>query len=82
LAAELARLIEGHDDLELFAPPTTGVVLWRPRDANARAIRTRLRRVSVSLTEVAGETWLRSVAANPLADPRLVVDEVRAAIAG
>ncbi len=82
LAAELARLIEGYDDLELFAPPTTGVVLWRPRDADARVIRARPQRVYVSLTEVAGEAWLRSVAANPLADPRLVVDEVRAAIAG
>jgi len=82
LAAELARLVEGHDDLELFAPPTTGVVLWRPRDADARAVRARLRRAYVSLAEVAGETWLRSVAANPLADPQLVVDEMRAAIAG
>jgi len=82
LAAELARLVGGHDDLELFALPTTGVVLWRPRDADARAVRARLRRTYVSLVEVAGETWLRSVAANPLADPRLVVDELRAAIAG
>ncbi len=82
LAAELARLIEGDNDLELFAPPTTGVVLWRPRDADVRAIRARLRQSYVSLAEVAGETWLRSVAANPLADPRLVVDEVRATLAG
>lgn len=34
----------------------------------------------VSLSTVHGETWLRSVAANPNADPDLVVDAVLEAL--
>lgn len=80
LADTLARLVAAHDHLELYAPPVTGVVLWRPRHADARAVRDRLRRSVVSLIEVDERTWFRSVAANPLADPQLVVADVLTAL--
>ncbi|MDP9375447.1 MAG: pyridoxal-dependent decarboxylase [Chloroflexota bacterium] len=82
LAADLARLVDAHPDLTLLAPPVTGVVLWRPRGADTRAIRARLRRSVVSLAEVDGQTWFRSVAANPLAEPERVVADVLDALGG
>ncbi|MBI3688424.1 MAG: aspartate aminotransferase family protein [Actinobacteria bacterium] len=87
LAEELADRIEAEPELELFTRPSTGVVLWRPARWPARwpagtdlgAVRSRLTRSFVSLTEVRGEQWFRSVAANPMADPARVVDDMRAA---
>ena len=81
LATRLAERVEREPDLELFAPPSTGVVLWRPAGAPARDVRDRLEGAFVSLSTVHDETWLRSVAANPNADPGLVVDAVLAALA-
>ena len=75
-AQQLADRVDEEPRLELFAPPPTGVVLWRPADAEAAGIHARTRGAFVSLTTVHGETWLRSVAANPNADPDLVIDAV------
>lgn len=83
LADQLAERIAREPGLELFAPPVTGIVLWRPRHADARAVQQvqeRMRGAFVSITEVRGQTWLRSVAANPQAEPDRVVDSVLAAL--
>lgn len=80
IAAELAALVEAEERLELWAPPVTGVVLWLPREGDADAVRARLTGAFVSAAEVAGERWLRSVSANPMAEPRLVVERVLAAL--
>ncbi len=79
IARQLARLVEADAGLELWAPPVTGVVNWRPRGADPRAVRDRLRGAWVSLCDIGGEQWFRSVAANPAADPGAVVAAVRAA---
>jgi len=79
LADQLARLVEAEPRLELFAAPSTGIVLWRPRNADVRDVRARLVDTFVSLATVDGELWLRSVAANPNASASLVVDRVLAA---
>ena len=76
LAADLAQLVREREELELFTEPMTGVVVWRPLRADARRVRERLDGAFVSLTQLGGETWLRSVPANPMADPGLVVDRV------
>ena len=60
--------MERAPELELFARPATGVVLWRPARGAAAAVRERLDGAFVSLSTTHGETWLRSVAANPNAD--------------
>lgn len=80
LAQRLADRIEAEPDLELFAKPVTGVVLWRPRHISPAEVRKRMSGAFVSLTQVGDENWLRSVAANPQADPDRVVDSVLAAI--
>lgn len=80
IAERLAELVDAHPELELWRSPTTGVVLWRPRRVPAQAVRDGLSGALVSLTTVGEETWLRSVAANPSADPQLVLDRVLAAL--
>jgi L-2,4-diaminobutyrate decarboxylase len=80
LAVALAERIADEPTLELWQPPVSGIVLWRPVEREARAVQAALVRAFVSVTEVRGETWLRSVAANPCADPNLVVGEVLAAM--
>ena len=80
LAQRLAERVQGEPSLELFGPSITGVVLWRPRRASAAEAQARLQAAFVSLSTVHDETWLRSVSANPNADPDLVVDAVLAAL--
>lgn len=80
LAEELASLIRAHPELEIFAEPSCGVLAWRPRDVDdLRALRARVRGAFVSLANVGDSLWLRSVAANPMADPARVVEAVLAA---
>jgi len=76
VAERLAGLITGAADLELWARPVIGVVNGRPLGKAPAAVRSRLRGAWVSLADIAGESWFRSMAANPLADPQHVVDAV------
>lgn len=82
LADALAGRVAVTPELELWGQPATGVVVWRPRGRDPYAVRDGLDQAFVSVTEVAGQAWLRSVAVNPDADPQLVVDEVLAAAGG
>lgn len=80
LAEELAGLIAARPELQLRTPAQTGVVNWRHRGLDARQLQAQLPdNVFVSTTTIDGEPWLRSVAANPMAQPALVVDAVLAA---
>ncbi len=77
LADELAALADEHDDLETRSAPHSGVVCWRHRRVDVPTIMERLPDdVVVSTTVVDDRPWLRSVAANPAADPALVIDAV------
>lgn len=80
LADELVRLIDADEDLVVRSVPRSGVVCWRHRVVPSEVIIEHLPpEVFVSSTVIAGERWLRSVAANPLADPSRVVEGVLAA---
>nr|WP_274637046.1 pyridoxal-dependent decarboxylase [Microbacterium bovistercoris] len=79
LAQRLAERVASEPALELFAPPETGVVVWRPRGVDVAAVRDRMTDAWVSTATIGDVTWLRSVAANPLADPDRIVDAVLAA---
>jgi L-2,4-diaminobutyrate decarboxylase len=77
IADRLAAAVEADERLELFSGPETGVVVWRPAGvADLPGLRRRLEGAFVSLATVAGDDWLRSVSANPMADPDLVVEAV------
>lgn len=79
-AAALERLIAGDERFESWAPHHTGIVVWRPRLADPDAVRDRMRGVYVSMTDIDGERWFRSVAANPGADPALVFAAAQGAL--
>lgn len=79
-AQQMARLVGAQPRLELWGAPTTGIVVWRPRHHDPVSVRSRMRGVYVSLTEIEGEKWFRSVAANPAADPDRVVSSALAAL--
>ncbi len=79
-ANRLAHLIGADNRFDLWGPPHSAVVVWRPKAAPAAEVRSRLRDAWVSLTEIDGELWLRSVAANPSADPEYVLAQVIAAL--
>jgi L-2,4-diaminobutyrate decarboxylase len=80
LSRRLAERVQAESRLELFGSPVTGVVLWRAVGVPAAEVQARLKGAFVSLTRVHGDTWLRSVAANPNADPDLVVGAVLEAL--
>ncbi|WP_417564364.1 pyridoxal phosphate-dependent decarboxylase family protein [Microbacterium sp.] len=80
LAGRLADRVRAEPELQLWAEPVAGVVVWRPHAGDAVQVRDRLSDAWVSTAVVDGQTWFRSVAANPLADPDHVVDAVLAAL--
>jgi L-2,4-diaminobutyrate decarboxylase len=74
LADELAALVAAHADLELRSAPNCGVLCWRHKRVSADDIKQHLPDdVMVSSTMINGQPWLRSVAANPNAQPAKVV---------
>lgn len=79
-ADRLADLVAAHPGLDLWRRPVTGVVNWRPVAGHPDEVRGRLTDAWVSLTDIEGERWFRSVVANPMADPQYVVDRVLAAV--
>lgn len=80
LAETLWQLVDEHPDLHTRSRPQSGVVNWRHRRVPVDAIIASLPDdVLVSSTVIAAEAWLRSVAANPMADVHKVVDGVLAA---
>jgi len=77
LAERLARGVDVDPALELRSLPHAGVVNWRHRSLASDEVQRRLPSdVFVSTTTIDGELWLRSVAANPLANPSLVLQTV------
>ncbi len=77
LADQLARMIGVEPMLEICGAPQAGVLNWRHVSIDAAEVQRRLPDdVFISTTTVDGQPWLRSVAANPMADPQLVVRAV------
>ena len=67
-AQRLAGAIEASPDFELFAPPETAVVAFRPTHGSVDALGVRLMPATASTATIKGQTWLRCVAANPAVD--------------
>lgn len=53
---------------------------WRPVGHDPATVRGRVRDAWISLADIAGEDWFRSVAANPLAAPEYVITAVLTAL--
>eukprot|EP00943_MAST-04B_sp_MAST-4B-sp1_P001525 g1525.t1 len=76
-ANELVALIEANSDsFELFGSNICGVIVWRPKHICASVIRNSLKNGYVSICEINGENWFRSVFSNPNANPKLLFYEI------
>jgi L-2,4-diaminobutyrate decarboxylase len=91
LAARIDRCIDGadvladsigrRDDLELRRYHGTGIVVWRSRcGVDVDALVAALPPGSASAPTIAGQRWVRHVAANPCADPAALIDAIGAAV--
>lgn len=78
LATELIK----EDNISLWAMPKTGVTVFRPLNMNTEEFYQRLPEGMFSTCMLDDEKWLRSVAANPLADIEEIVSIISEIIHG
>lgn len=81
LSGELAARLAADPRAQLKQMPETGVVNWRPRAGATEAIIAGLGPVA-SQTAIAGEPWVRQVAANMHAELDAVWSRIDAGLAG
>ncbi len=77
----LADALQADDRVLLKQRPDTAVLNWRPSDSdtNVDTLLVRLGTTS-SCTTIDGKTWVRQVAANPLADVDNILDIIDKAL--
>ena len=80
MANQLAEYLQADEAIELLSMPKTGVTIFRPKKLDAEEIHARLPSGMFSICVIENEHWLRSVAANPLADIDLIVAAIKGAI--
>jgi len=79
VADSLADAIESSDRLELWNRPQSAVKVFRPMNRQSDAFVQAAPAGMLSKCVLDGETWARSVAANPSVDLDLVIESVLAA---
>jgi len=79
-ADELTKLVVADDRFELWGPNRTGMVVWRACGVDTRLLRDNVTDAWLSLVDLDGECWLRSVAANLSADAQWVFNRVCSAL--
>jgi len=87
IAHQFAQAIDEMDKFELWRPPTTGIMVFRPVNQAVNqtvnqiteAVYRRLPEGMLSTCTIQGEQWLRSVAANPMADLNKILAVLRIA---
>jgi glutamate/tyrosine decarboxylase-like PLP-dependent enzyme len=77
MANVLARKLESNKDIQLYANPKTGVTVFRPLNINTQVFYERLPEGMLSTCSVENTSWLRSVAANPLADISIILSQIQ-----
>ena len=82
MANQLAEKLRADENIELLAMPKTGVTVFRPRNFDTDGIHAKLPSGMFSTCVIEDERWLRSVAANPLADIDLIVTTIKEAVRG
>jgi glutamate/tyrosine decarboxylase-like PLP-dependent enzyme len=79
MADSLADAIEKCDRLELWGRPQTAINVFRPVNSSTPNFLQKLPPGMLSTCVLDGQTWARSVAANPSVDMDLVVERLMAA---
>jgi glutamate/tyrosine decarboxylase-like PLP-dependent enzyme len=80
MANQLAEYLQVDEAIELLSMPKTGVTVFRPKKMDAQEMHARLPLGMFSICVIEDEHWLRSVAANPLADIDLIVATIKEAV--
>jgi L-2,4-diaminobutyrate decarboxylase len=80
MASKLANELNREDNFSLWATPKTGVTVFRHNSMGTEELFERLPEGMLSTCIVENEKWLRSVAANPLADIELILSTIKKAI--
>jgi L-2,4-diaminobutyrate decarboxylase len=81
IADQLASFIRQEDRLELFAEPSTGLVVWRARTPEkTECLLQRLPQGMMSTVSIGAGKWCRNTAANPNADIELITSEIQKAL--
>ncbi|MEN8220520.1 MAG: pyridoxal-dependent decarboxylase [Pseudomonadota bacterium] len=76
MASKLANSVDKEESISLWAMPKTGVTVFRPLTMSTEELYSNLPEGMFSTCILDDEKWLRSVAANPLAD----IDDIISAI--
>jgi L-2,4-diaminobutyrate decarboxylase len=80
MATTLAGRLSKEDRISLWAVPTTGVTVFRPLTMSTEELYKLLPEGMFSTCVLDEQKWLRSVAANPLADIDNIVATIQEAI--
>jgi L-2,4-diaminobutyrate decarboxylase len=75
-AKHLAGAISASSRFELFAPPETGIVVFRPTAEPIDALASTLAPMTASKTTIKDRQWLRCVSANPVVDIARVLAKI------
>lgn len=80
MAHQLAEKLSAEKNISLWAMPKTGITVFRPLTIATEDFHRRLPKGMLSTCVIQNEYWLRSVAANPLADINGIFSTIREVI--
>lgn len=80
MAGKLSKALDKEEGISLWAMPKTGVTVFRPLTINTEDFFRNLPEGMFSTCILDDEKWLRSVAANPLADIDEIISTIHEAI--
>lgn len=80
MASKLSKVLYKEDGISLWAMPKTGVTVFRPITMNTEEFYGKLPEGMFSTCILDDQKWLRSVAANPLADIDEIISTIQKAI--
>lgn len=76
MAEKLATAIDKKQEMELWGKPITAVNVFRPTKIGIEEFMNQLPEGMLSTCILDNNIWLRSVAANPLADIELIISTI------
>ena len=79
-AYKLAKEIKKHKNMVLWGMPKTGVTVFRPQWCSTEEFFGHLPEGMLSTSTIGNQNWLRSVAANPVADIEQIISSITSAI--
>jgi len=80
IAQQLADELSEQKGIALWAMPKTAVTVFRPLAGNIEDFQSRLPKGMFSTCTLEEQAWVRSVAANPLADVENIIHRIREAL--